>query len=127
MLQRPPPLTLPGVFAALQQLAREKGAGGSGWGVRLAGPLSSGEPKLALVHAKQPLPPRPPPTRPPTHPAGSKERRQRVVLGLLRACRESETRYLVRTLVQARPRCPCYAVRVLPSGWAWRACNPESP
>lgn len=33
-------------------------------------------------------------------PPGSKERRQRVVLGLLRACRESETRYLVRTLVQ---------------------------
>ena len=30
VLQRPPPLTLAGVFAALQQLAREEGAGGEG-------------------------------------------------------------------------------------------------
>lgn len=32
VLQRPPPLTLAGVFGALQQLAREKGAGGCGRG-----------------------------------------------------------------------------------------------
>ncbi|PSC70071.1 DNA ligase [Micractinium conductrix] len=32
---------------------------------------------------------------------GSKGRRQRLVLSLLRACRESETKFIVRTLVQA--------------------------
>lgn len=52
------PLTVRGVFAALQRLAAEQGQ-------------------------------------------GAKERRQRGVLGLLRAARECETRYLVRTLVQA--------------------------
>ena len=33
---------------------------------------------------------------------GAAGRRQRSVLGLLRACRESETKYLTRTLVQVR-------------------------
>ena len=36
------------------------------------------------------------------HGAGAAGRRQRAVLALLRACREQETRYLVRTLVQVR-------------------------
>jgi DNA ligase-1 len=58
MLHRPAPLTVPGVFTALRQLAAEKGQGAAG-------------------------------------------RRQRAVLSLLTACRESETRYLTRTLVQA--------------------------
>jgi ATP-dependent DNA ligase len=33
---------------------------------------------------------------------GAAGRRQRTVLGLLRACREAETKYLTRTLVQVR-------------------------
>ncbi|KAK9865080.1 hypothetical protein WJX84_011403 [Apatococcus fuscideae] len=57
ILHRPAPLTVSGVFAALRQMAVEKGAGSAG-------------------------------------------RRQRSVLALLRSCRECETRYLVRTLVQ---------------------------
>ncbi|KAL4419767.1 hypothetical protein ABPG75_006865 [Micractinium tetrahymenae] len=58
MLQRPAPLTVPGVFATLQQMSREKGQ-------------------------------------------GSAARRQRLVLSLLRACRETETKFIVRTLIQA--------------------------
>eukprot|EP00803_Ostreobium_quekettii_P008788 evm.model.scf_1474EXC.2 EVM.evm.TU.scf_1474EXC.2 scf_1474EXC:16266-31624(-) len=56
-LVQPPPLTVPGVFATLQQIASEKGQ-------------------------------------------GAMRRRQRLVLWLLRACREWETTYLVRTLIQ---------------------------
>lgn len=33
-------------------------------------------------------------------PAGSQKRRQRAVLSLLRACRESEPKFIARTLVQ---------------------------
>ncbi|KAL4435464.1 hypothetical protein ABPG77_006226 [Micractinium sp. CCAP 211/92] len=58
VLQRPAPLTVPGVFATLQQMSREKGQ-------------------------------------------GSAARRQRLVLSLLRACREAETKFIVRTLIQA--------------------------
>ncbi|KFM27440.1 DNA ligase 1 [Auxenochlorella protothecoides] len=70
MLRRPDPLTVPGVFRALHDMAAHRGTGAGG-------------------------------------------RRQHAVLSLLRACREGEVRYVVRTLVQG--------LRV---GASWRSVIP---
>lgn len=56
---------------------------------------------------------RPPPV--PRLAAGSAARRQRLVLSLLRACREAETKFIVRTLIQASPGGPAWNLSVWPA------------
>ena len=120
LLARPAPLTLPGVLATLRQIAAEKGQGGW-WTVEGRAHLSPGNLHLPFWICSQAVAASAPhqtaafytsrtcsasPVHMPAH-AGSKGRRQRLVLSLLRACRESETKFIVRTLVQASGDSSC--------------------